>query len=78
MALAVVMSGGAIGAMVLPPVAEALIERVGWRAACVVLGGMVLAIGCLRLPALSANGRPICPGSRRASRWPMGPRSARR
>jgi predicted MFS family arabinose efflux permease len=50
MALAVVMSGGAIGAMVLPPVAEALIERIGWRAACVVLGGMVLAIG---LPAVA-------------------------
>jgi predicted MFS family arabinose efflux permease len=51
MALAVVMSGGAVGAMVLPPVAEALIERVGWRAACVVLGGMVLAIG---LPAVAS------------------------
>ncbi len=51
MALAVVMSGGAIGAMVLPPVAEALIERIGWRAACVVLGGMVLAIG---LPAVAS------------------------
>jgi predicted MFS family arabinose efflux permease len=51
MALAVVMSGGAIGAMVLPPAAEALIERVGWRAACVVLGGMVLAIG---LPAVAS------------------------
>ena len=50
MALAVVMSGGAIGAMVLPPVAEALIQRVGWRAACVILGGMVLAIG---LPAVA-------------------------
>jgi MFS family permease len=51
MALAVVMSGGALGAMVLPPVAEALIERVGWRSACVVLGGMVLAIG---LPAVAS------------------------
>ena len=50
MALAVVMSGGAIGAMVLPPVAEALIQRVGWRAACVILGGMVLVIG---LPAVA-------------------------
>jgi MFS family permease len=45
MALAVVMSGGAIGAMVLPPAAEALIEGVGWRVACVILGIMVLAIG---------------------------------
>ena len=51
MALAVVMSGGAIGAMVLPPVAEALIERVGWRSACAILGAMVLAVG---LPAVAA------------------------
>lgn len=50
MALAVVMSGGAIGAMVLPPIAEALIQHVGWRAACVILGGMVLVIG---LPAVA-------------------------
>jgi MFS family permease len=50
MALAVVMSGGAIGAMVLPPAAQALIEAVGWRAACVILGAMVLAIG---LPAVA-------------------------
>ena len=39
------MSGGAIGAMVLPPVAEALIRRAGWRTAFVALGGMVLVLG---------------------------------
>ena len=50
MALAVVMSGGAIGAMVLPPVAEAMIQRVGWRAAFVMLGATVLVIG---LPAVA-------------------------
>ena len=44
-ALAFVMSGGAIGAMVLPPVAEALIGTLGWRGAFVALGAMVLAIG---------------------------------
>ena len=44
-ALAVVMSGGAIGAIVLPPAAEALIETVGWRHACLVLGAMVLVVG---------------------------------
>jgi MFS family permease len=32
-ALATVMSGGAVGAIVLPPVAEALIRAVGWRRA---------------------------------------------
>ncbi len=45
MALALVMSGGAAGAMVLPPIAEALIRRAGWRGACAILGGLVLAIG---------------------------------
>ena len=44
-ALAVVMSGGAIGAIVLPPAAEALIETIGWRRACLVLGAMVLVVG---------------------------------
>ena len=44
-ALAVVMSGGAIGAIVLPPAAEVLIETVGWRRACLVLGAMVLVVG---------------------------------
>lgn len=44
-ALAVLMSGGAVGAMVLPPVAEALIQSVGWRQACVVLGVLVIAVG---------------------------------
>jgi MFS family permease len=45
LALALIMSGGAVGAMVLPPSAEALIEYVGWRGAFLVLGGMSLAIG---------------------------------
>lgn len=44
-ALAIVMSGGAVGAMVLPPAAEALIQAIGWRQACVVLGAMVLVVG---------------------------------
>jgi MFS family permease len=44
-ALAVVLSGGAIGAIVLPPLAESLIQRVGWRGACAALGAMVLVLG---------------------------------
>jgi MFS family permease len=43
-ALAVMMSGGAVGAMLLPPIAEALIGRIGWRSACLILGGAVLAV----------------------------------
>ena len=45
MALALVMSGGAIGAMVLPPAAEALVRLFGWRRACLTLGVMVLVVG---------------------------------
>ena len=45
MALALVMSGGAIGAIVLPPLAAALIGSAGWRGAYLMLGGMSLAIG---------------------------------
>jgi len=44
-ALAVVMSGGAVGAMVLPLAAEALIDAAGWRRACAMLGAMVLIVG---------------------------------
>ena len=44
-ALALVMSGGAIGAMVLPPIAQALIGALGWRGACLALGAMVVVIG---------------------------------
>jgi MFS family permease len=44
-ALALMMSGGAIGAIALPPAAEALARSVGWRGACLVLGAMVLVVG---------------------------------
>ena len=44
MALGVVMTGGAVGAIVLPPAAQALIGSVGWRAAFAVLGALVFAI----------------------------------
>jgi MFS family permease len=44
-ALAVMLAGGATGAMILPPIAQALVDRRGWRAACAVLGGTVLVVG---------------------------------
>jgi predicted MFS family arabinose efflux permease len=44
-AFAVLMAGGAVGAMVLPPAAEALTATVGWRGAFAVLGLMALAVG---------------------------------
>jgi len=44
-ALAVIMSGGAVGAMVLPPATEALIQAVGWRQTCLILGALVIVVG---------------------------------
>jgi MFS family permease len=45
MALALVMTGGAVGSIVLPPAAQSLIQGLGWRGAFGVLGGLVLAVG---------------------------------
>jgi MFS family permease len=44
-ALAVVIAGGAVGAIVHPPVTQSLVERLGWRGACLALGGAFLAVG---------------------------------
>jgi MFS family permease len=44
-AFSVLLGGGAAGAMVLPPLAEALIHAVGWRASFAILGAGVLVIG---------------------------------
>lgn len=57
MALSVVMAGGATGAMVLPPVTEALIGSIGWRSAFVAIGAMILVIG-LPTVALLVRERP--------------------
>ena len=61
-ALAVVMSGGAVGAIVLPPAAEALIQSVGWRQACVVLGALVLVVG-VPIVARFIRERPVDRGA---------------
>jgi MFS family permease len=60
-ALALVLSGGAVGAMVLPPIAAALIRHIGWRNAFLVLGVMVLAIG-LPTVARYIRERPVVSG----------------
>jgi MFS family permease len=57
MALSIVMAGGAVGAMVLPPITEALIGSMGWRAACVALGVMAVVVG-LPTVALFVRERP--------------------
>jgi predicted MFS family arabinose efflux permease len=40
-----VISGAAVASMTHPPVVSALIEIVGWRGACLILGGLVLGVG---------------------------------
>jgi MFS family permease len=44
-AFALLMSGGAVGAMVLPIFSQSLISHLGWSKAFVVLGAMVLVVG---------------------------------
>jgi MFS family permease len=45
LALALVMAGVGTGAMVFPPIAQALIAAYGWRVAYFVLGSLVLLLG---------------------------------
>lgn len=62
-ALAFGMCGSALGAMVLPPIAQRLIDGLGWRRAAVAIGVAVLAVG---LPTVLAFVRER-PGTRTAA-----------
>lgn len=44
-ALALVMLGAGLGAMILPPVAQAIVSRSGWRVSYASLGGLALLLG---------------------------------
>ena len=57
LALALVMAGVGTGAMLFPPLAQALIGSYGWRAAYGLLGALVLLLG-LPLTALFVRERP--------------------
>jgi MFS family permease len=61
-ALAFGMCGSAVGAMILPPIAQRLIDTLGWRHAALTLGIAIIAIG---LPTVLAFVRER-PGSRNA------------
>ena len=65
MALAVLMGGGAIGSIVLPPAAQALIDRFGWRGAVFTLGAMVLVLG-LPVVAWFVREKPSAEGRKRS------------
>jgi MFS family permease len=49
-ALAVMIAGSALGGIVVPPVAQALIDAVGWRNACLTIG---LGIPALAVPVVA-------------------------
>jgi MFS family permease len=57
LALALLMAGVGTGAMVFPPIAQAIIAGYGWRAAYIALGILVLLLG-LPLTALFVRERP--------------------
>jgi predicted MFS family arabinose efflux permease len=57
LALALLLAGVGTGAMVFPPVAQALISGHGWRAAYFVLGSLVLLLG-IPLTAAFVRERP--------------------
>ena len=44
-AFSILLGGGALGAIILPPIAQFLIGTFGWRGSFAILGGVVLAIG---------------------------------
>jgi MFS family permease len=69
LALALVLSCSAVGAMLVPPVAQALITRFGWRGAYLALGAVILALGVPPVMAFarergsaSASARANAPG----------------
>jgi MFS family permease len=70
-AIAIVISGSAVAAIVQPPVVQAVIDRIGWRSAYAAIGVSILAIACPTL-ALFVRERPAAasfrsPGSAGAS-----------
>ena len=63
LALAVMMCGGAVGALVLPPLAQALVQALGWRRTYLAFGLGVLVIGLPNVIALVRE-RPRDPAAR--------------
>jgi MFS family permease len=70
LALALVLAGGATGAIVHPPATQALIDVAGWRSACLALGAVMAAVGVSNValfvherPAARAAASPALAGS---------------
>src|SRR5580693_4978717 len=83
MALAFVMVGAGLGAMILPVVAQAIISRSGWRAAYLSLGGIALLLGLPlswryireRGPVRSQAARGLRSDAHSGATWQQGTRS---
>jgi len=81
LAFSILLGGGAVGAMVLPPIAESLIRAVGWRLSFAILGAGVLVIGlpcgsrvrerarAAHLAAMPATGASVGEGVRSRIFW---------
>jgi MFS family permease len=80
MALAFVMVGAGLGAMILPVVAQAIITWFGWRAAYASLGGLALLLGLplswRYIRERGAIGREAAPASHPGITWHQGLRSS--
>jgi MFS family permease len=83
MALAFVMMGAGLGAMILPVVAQAIVTRSGWRAAYLSLGGIALLLGLPlswryireRGPVRNQAGPTVQSNVRSGLSWQQGARS---
>jgi MFS family permease len=80
MALALVMVGAGLGAMILPVVAQSIISRSGWRAAYASLGGLALLLGLplswRYIRERGTVGRDSTPVSHSGMTWQQGLRSS--
>lgn len=76
MALALVMAGAGMGAMILPVVAQAVVSHFGWRAAYASLGGLALLLGLpLSWRYIHERGetrRKITPAAHSGMTWKQG------
>jgi sugar phosphate permease len=60
-AFALMHSGGAVGAMLVPPVVDVLTRSFGWRWACTTLGTTVLSVGLPTVALLIRNRPSVLP-----------------
>lgn len=67
LALAMVLSASAIGSMVVPPLAQQLLTRFGWRGTCAALGAMVLLLGVAPVKAFARERGSAGPRERAAA-----------